>query len=166
VLKADRRDADLCVEVTKLKRVIVAWPKLGKSWATLAGDDGRDRGDVILSWLSRIVIGIAVFGVVLFDGLSIGVAHVSAADDANSAARSASHAWNDSHDLNDALHAAESSAAEHHETVVPKSFHVLGDGTVDLKVQRSASTLVVRHIEPLRSWTTITAAGSGKYVGS
>lgn len=179
MLKAASSDADLSVEVTKLKRVVRPWagspvfdrpwagsPVFDWPWALLAGDDARDRGDIILGWLTRIVVGIAVVGVVLFDGLSIGVAHVSAADDANAAARSASHAWVDDHNVQGALRAAEATAAEHAETVVPASLHVFTDGTVELKVQRSATTLVVRHIGPLRSWTTITAAGSGKYVNS
>jgi len=155
--------------VTKLKRVdraLTGSPVCDPAWATLTGNDACDRGDIILGWLTRIVIGIAVVGVVLFDGLSIGVAHVSAADDANTAALSASHAWADHHDMTAALQAAQATAAEHEESVVPASLHVLTDGTVELKVQRNATTLVVRHIHALRSWITITAAGSGKYVGA
>ena len=37
----------------------------------------RDEGDVILSWLTRIVVGIAVTAVIGFDSLSIAVTHVS-----------------------------------------------------------------------------------------
>ena len=126
----------------------------------------RESGDIILGWLTRIVIGFSLVGVVAFDGVSIGVAHVSAADDANTVARSASHAWFDTHQTDAAFQAAESTAAEHEETVVPASLTVAADGTVDVKIQRAATTLVVHHIHALRSWVTITATGSGKYTDS
>lgn len=167
MLKAARCGADLSVKVPKkhgfFEQFFERWAMLTEQ---LTEHDGRERGDIILGWLTRIVVGIAVVGVLLFDGLSIGVAHVSAADDANTAARSASHAWHDDHNVNAALQAATATAAEHDETIVPASLHVLTDGTVELKVEKSATTLVVRHIHPLRSWITITAAGSGTYVSS
>ncbi len=126
----------------------------------------RESGDIILGWLTRIVVGFSLVGILGFDGVSIGVAHVSAADDANTVARSASHAWFDTHQADAALQAAESTAAEHEETVVASSLKIATDGTVDVEIQRSATTLVVRHIHALRSWVTITAAGSGKYTDS
>lgn len=103
-------------------------------------------------------------GVVAFDGLSIGVAHVSAADDADSAARAASHEWEQSHDRAAALEAAQASAAEHGETVIATSLQIAPDGTVQLDIEHNATTLVVQHIHALRSWVTITEGGSGKYV--
>jgi hypothetical protein len=130
----------------------------------LAEGETRERGDIILGWLTRIVVSMAVVGVVGFDGLSIGVAHVSAADDANSAARSASEAWLDTHTAQAALAAAQSTAAEHQETVLPASMRIAADGTVQLEIERSATTLIVRHVHALRSWTTVTARGSGKYL--
>ena len=126
----------------------------------------RESGDIILGWLTRIVIGFSLVGVVGFDGVSIGVAHVSAADDANTVARSASHAWLDTHQAAAALQAAQSTAEEHDETVISSSLKVATDGTVDVEIERTATTLVVRHIHALRSWVTITAAGSGKYTDS
>ncbi|MGH8889045.1 MAG: hypothetical protein ACRDV3_04700 [Acidothermaceae bacterium] len=152
--------------MTKLK-----WPELSRlpelRWLRRAAEGApRDSGDIILGWLTRIVVGIAIAGIVAFDGLSIGVAHVSAADDANTAARSASHAWLDQHTLNAAVQAAQATASEHDEIVVTDSVHVQTDGTVDLKIERAATTLVVRHIHALHSWLTIVASGSGKYIGS
>jgi len=110
------------------------------------------------------VIGISLTGVVAFDGVSIGVAHVSTIDDANSAALAASHAWQDSHDMNRALQAAQQTAAQHGETVVDNSLSVDADGTAHVAVQREATTLIVRHIHALRSWIEITASGSGRSV--
>jgi hypothetical protein len=46
--------------------------------------------------------------------------------------------------------------------VLPDSLHVDADGTVHLKIQRDAITLLVRHIGPARSWATVVVEGSGK----
>ena len=134
-------------------------------WPSAAEVDTRERGDIILGWLTKLVIGISIAGVVAFDGVSIGVAHVSAIDDANSAALAASRAWQTSHDMSQALQAAQQTAAEHGETVVEASLHFDSDGTAHVDIERDATTLVVRHIHALRSWMEITAAGSGRSVG-
>ncbi|HEX7105614.1 MAG TPA: hypothetical protein VF218_06595 [Acidothermaceae bacterium] len=134
-------------------------------WPGAAGVDARERGDIILGWLTKLVIGISIAGVVAFDGVSIGVAHVSAIDDANSAALAASRAWQTSHDMSQALQAAQQTAAQHGETVIDASLHFDGDGTAHIDIQRDATTLIVRHIHALRSWIEITATGSGRSVG-
>jgi hypothetical protein len=126
-------------------------------------DLAHDRGDVILSWLSRVVVVLAITAVIGFDALSIAVAHVSATDDANTAAVAASAAWRtDKGALSPTLLAAQTSAAQHDEIVLPTSLTVERDGTVHLKLQRHATTLVVRHIGPLKSWADVIVKGSGK----
>jgi hypothetical protein len=123
----------------------------------------RDQGDVILSWLTRIVVGIALTAVVGFDSLSIAVTHVSTVDDANAAARAASQAFKGGHgDFNTALAAAEAVADQHGETVVPNSLRVDLDGTAHLQLTHEATTMVVRHLGPLRSWSDVKAHGSGR----
>jgi hypothetical protein len=122
-----------------------------------------DAGDVILSWLTRVVLVIAATAVVGFDGLSIAVAHVSAKDDANSAAVAGATAWlSDKGALAPTLLAAQNSAAQHGETVLTDSLTVGPDGTVHLELQRDATTLLIRHIGPLKSWATVIVKGSGK----
>ena len=134
-----------------------------KKWARRLDDVAPDAGDVILSWLTRVVLVIAAIAVVGFDGLSIAVAHVSAQDDANSAAAAAATAWvSDKGALAPTMLAAQNSAAQHAETVIPRSLTVDPDGTVHLKLERDATTLVIRHIGPLRSWATVIVTGSGK----
>jgi hypothetical protein len=129
----------------------------------MAEGAARDAGDIILGWLTRIVIGLAITAVVGFDGLSIAVAHVSAMDDANSAAIAASTAWRaDQGNATAIFQAAESSAALHNETVLPSSVHVDADGTAHLKLRHDAITLAVRHLGPLRSWTVVIVNGSGR----
>jgi hypothetical protein len=132
-------------------------------WACRLDHVAPDAGDVILSWLTRVVLVIAVTAVIGFDGLSIAVAHVSAKDDANSAAVAAATAWvSDKGALAPTLLAAQNSAAQHDETVLPNSLTVGADGTVHLQLERDATTLLIRHIGPLRSWAIVIVKGSGK----
>lgn len=136
------------------------WPGAAEATEGVA----RDGGDIILGWLTRVVIGICATAVIGFDGLSIGVAHISAMDDANSAARAASQAWHDDHgDPAVVLHAAQQSAAQHGETVLPNSIQIDSDGTVHLRLERTATTLLVKHVHPLRSWARVVVGGDGHY---
>jgi hypothetical protein len=132
-------------------------------WARTLDEVAPDAGDVILSWLTRVVLVIAATAVVGFDGLSIAVAHVSAKDDANSAAVAAATAWlSDKGALAPTLLAAQNAAAQHDETILPASLTVGTDGTVHLKLERDATTLLIRHIGPLKAWATVIVNGSGK----
>ncbi len=170
-LKARPVDADVTAEVTKLSTGpwgrtrrcadVRRLPRTGR----LPQVEGvaRDEGDVILSWLTRIVMAIAVTAVVGFDSLSIAVTHVSTMDDANTAARVAALAWSAGHgDLSAALTAAQSSAAQHGETVVPASLRADPDGTIHLRLTHVATTMVIRHLGPLRAWGEVTASGTGR----
>jgi hypothetical protein len=126
-------------------------------------DVAPERGDVILSWLTRIVVGISVTAVIGFDSLSIAVTHVSAKDDADAAAVAASQAWRSAHgDATATFQAAQVSASEHGETVVPDSLTVDPDGTIHLRIRHDATTLLVRHLGPWRSWATVVVKGSGR----
>lgn len=118
-----------------------------------------------MGWLTRIVIGTAIVGVIAFDGVSIGVAHISTADDANTAALAASTSWHDHHDATLALQAAQQVASMHAETVVANSVRIDSDGTVHLTLEHDATTLVVRHVSALHSWVAVTAGGTGRYAG-
>jgi hypothetical protein len=123
--------------------------------------DAHDRGDVILGWLTRIVASIAIVAVLGFDALSIAVTHVSTKDDANTAAVAASAAWRSDHgDLTATLQAAQASVAGHNETVVATSLYVDPDGTVHLKVQHVASTLLAKHVDA--AWANVVVEGSGR----
>jgi len=41
-----------------------------------------ERGDIVLGWLVRLCVVILVAGLVLFDAISVGLAHMSVGDDA------------------------------------------------------------------------------------
>jgi hypothetical protein len=121
----------------------------------------RERGDVILGWLTKIAVLIAIVGVAGFDFISIGSSKLSATDDANSAAVAAVDAWEQSqHDVQLAYNAAVAYADEHGGRIPPKSFTIASNGTVNLVLVKEATTVAVRHIGPLRHLEMIRVHGT------
>lgn len=120
--------------------------------------DGQ-RGDIVLGWLTKLVVVLALFGVAAFDSLSIAVARVSISDDAVAAAQSAADNYRSSHDVQAAYNAAVAALSDKpHDTIPTDSFGVDGTGTAHVVVHRSATTLVLFRIHPLAHYATVTAA--------
>lgn len=120
-----------------------------------------EHGDIVIGWLTRIIVVLALFGVVAFDGISVAAGAVGAADDAGTAAVAARDAWAQSHDLQKAYDAAVSSLSDKPDDSIPtSSFSIDPTGTVTLKVRRETTTLLMRHIGPLRHLTVVVESGS------
>jgi hypothetical protein len=111
-----------------------------------------ERGDVVLSWLTKLVVFFALAGVVLFDAISVGTTYSSVADQGSYAAHQASESWDETKDLQKAYLTASSVAADANSlnVVDPKSFRIDPDGTVHLKISRTATTVVLYRIGPLK----------------
>lgn len=118
----------------------------------------------MLGWLTRIVVVLAVLGVVGYDAISVAVAHVDATDLANRAANAASAQWQASHDIHAAYDAAAEVAATSGATVLTGAFSAETDGTVELTVRKQATTVLLDRIGPLRSWATVSAHGEGRTI--
>jgi hypothetical protein len=123
-----------------------------------------DRGDIVVGWLVRVVVSVAVVGLVLFDAVSVGAAKMSVTDQAAEAARAASDSWLAHHDQQAAFDAAwqEATEADAANTVDTHSFRVEQNGTVHLTVKRTAPTLVLRLIGPLEHWADVSGDGVGR----
>lgn len=123
-----------------------------------------DAGGIVLGWLTRLTVVLAVLGVIAFDGISVVSARMSLEDAGTTAAQSASETWQRTHDIRAALASAQRSATEANAdtTVVDNSLSVDADGTAHLTVTRVASTIVARHIGPLRRWCTLQVRADGK----
>jgi hypothetical protein len=124
----------------------------------------RDRGDIVVGWLVRVVVGVAVVGIVLFDTISVGAAKMSVTDQAAAAARAASDDWLTRHDQQAAFDAAWDNAVDANATnrVDTRTFRVEQNGTVHLTVRRTAPTLVLGLIGPLKHWADVSAEGVGR----
>jgi hypothetical protein len=104
---------------------------------------------------------LALVAVALFDTIAIASARLSVTSDANSAAEAANGAFNQGNGDVDAAYAAAKDYAEAHgDTLVPRSFTITRTGVVNLKLQGRATTMVVRHIGPLKKLADTVGKGS------
>lgn len=120
-----------------------------------------DRGDIVLGWLTRLVLGLAVVGLIGFDLVSLGATRFQAEDHAQSAARAAAEAYRAPSDLQAAYDAAAREALEHGDTIDPTTFSVTPDRTVTLTLRRTAPTLLVEKVAPLRPWADVRRTVTG-----
>ena len=120
---------------------------------------GRDSGSIVIGWLAKLAIAIAVIGVMLFDALSMTAAHIGASDDASQAATVAGGEWRNSHNVQSAYDAAVQSLSSTSETIPASTFVIDADGSVHLVLKRQVKTLVVEHIGPLKKYDVVTVHG-------
>lgn len=113
----------------------------------------------VTSWLIRVVLVVAAFGVVASDAVATFSASVSIVDDANSAARAGRAALSNGGGWADLTEAVTSYAAAHDESVVPGSLSVANDGTVTVRLVRHVRTFLVGRIPWLRGLATASASG-------
>lgn len=116
----------------------------------------RDRGSIVIGWLTKLVVAIAIVGLALFDTLSIGAARLGASDDANTAAEAASADYRANHNVQSAYQAAIETLPSDSETIPPRQFVVQTDGTVTLVLHRTTTTLVAHRIGPLKKYASVT----------
>lgn len=140
------------------------------SAACRARDDTRpgrrtgmgEHGGIVLGWLVKVVLVVGLGGVIAFDGLSVAVAKVGVQDDAETAVMAASDAFQSQPDVQVAYNEAVATLGHEDAVIPPKSFRVWPDGTVRLRVERTAVTLVLRYFEPAEDFTTVGATYTGR----
>ncbi|MDQ1748835.1 MAG: hypothetical protein QOD07_3098 [Frankiaceae bacterium] len=124
-----------------------------RGWAT------GDRGGIVIGWLVKLVVVVVLVAVVAFDAISVGVSRLNGTDDANAAALAGATVWQQTHNEQSALDAAEEAVPDSHESLVPNSFSIAADGTVHLELRRQAKTLLMFRIGPLRRYTYAVVKG-------
>jgi hypothetical protein len=115
----------------------------------------NDRGDIVLGWLTKLVATLAVLGVIGFDLISLGTARFQAEDHAQAAVRAANDAYQGSTNVQAAYDAALAEVVEHGDTIDPQTFSIGPDGTITLTLHRTAPTMVVEKVAPLREWADV-----------
>jgi hypothetical protein len=123
-------------------------------------DHAHDRGSIVIGWLTKLAVAIAIVGVALFDSISIGAARLGAKDDANNAASAASQSYWSSHNVDTAYQAALDSLPSGSETIPAKTFLIHSDGSVSLILHRNVKTLVARDVGFLKKYTNIVENGA------
>ncbi|WP_380164216.1 hypothetical protein [Jannaschia sp. R86511] len=113
-----------------------------------------DAGDVVVGWLVRLVAVFAVVGVLLFDGVSLGIAELAVTDTAAAAARAAGQELDTGATAQEAYLAAREAADTDHDLndVPADRFQVTADGAVTLTVRRTVPTLVLHHVPGSDAW--------------
>lgn len=124
-----------------------------------------DRGDIVLGWLTKLVVALGVLGVIGFDLISIGASRFQAEDHAQTAVRAASESWKSAKDLQRAYEAAVAEVVEHGDAVDPQTFAIGADGAVTLTLHRTAPTMLVERIGPVREWAEVDVTVSARPAG-
>lgn len=121
-----------------------------------------ERGDILLGWLTKVVVVLGLLGVVAFDAIAVGAAKASLPDDGTYAALEASKAWGETKDIQRAFDAARAAVTAKGGTIEATSFRIDADGTVHLALSRTADTVVVERVGPIRDWATVEATASAR----
>jgi hypothetical protein len=122
-----------------------------------------DAGGIVIGWMTKLAVVFAIIGVLGFDGIAVGVGHLSTADDAANAAQAGSQTYLSSHNINTALSAATLKVGE---TLDADTFAILPDGTTSVTLTRTVHTLVLYRTSKTAGLAVITARATGKYTGS
>jgi len=121
----------------------------------------KDERGVVLNWLVKLVIGLAIGGVILFDAGSILVNYFGldgAADEiANMLGTDVSSGKLDVNDESE-LELVARKEARRRDAKLTK-FDVDAKGRIHVRLRRDAETVVVSRISPIEDWGRATAEG-------
>lgn len=112
----------------------------------------NERGDIVIGWLLKLVISLALVGLVAFEGGAIVVAKVQADGTANDVANEAAVVYARGANADAAEKAAEAEAT--HAGVELVAFDVSDDGrSISVTVLKKAKTLFLQRLDATKSWT-------------
>lgn len=123
-----------------------------------------DRGDIVIGWLTRVAVVLAVVSFLGFEAVSIGVARVRTGDLASSAAREGSEIWQRSRNVQTAYRAAYDVAEASGGTIAPEAFLADDNGTVTVTVCKEATSLFLHRFERTRAWLLTCETTTAKFV--
>lgn len=118
-----------------------------------------DRGDIILGWFTRVATFLLLLGILAFEIISLATAHVSGTDVADKVALAARDAYATKKNPDAAYAAAEVAAVENQAQVDPESFFIADNGSVDLKINKTATTLFLYRTDATAKWAVVTSSG-------
>lgn len=125
-----------------------------------------DRGGIVIGWLTRITVLLALLGLFGYDAISVVVARTTAADHAVTAAAAGADAWVATHhDLRAVGVAVARSAQATGDTVDPDSPTVDADGTVHARLCRVATTLLLQRTARTREMASQCGSGQARTAG-
>jgi hypothetical protein len=121
-----------------------------------------DRGGIVLGWLTQLIVGLSILGLMGFDLVSLGASRLQAEDHAQTAARAAVDAYTGPKDLQAAYDAALAQVLPDGDTIDARTFAFSTDGTVTLTLHRTAPTLLVHKVSALQNYAKVQRTVSRK----
>ena len=121
-----------------------------------------DRGDIVLGWLTKLVVIIGLLGLVGFDGVSLAQARFQAADRATTAADAAADSFATTKTLQTAFNAAYATTRDG-DVIETKTFTVEPDGTVRLRLHHTATTLLLHRVKALQHYADAVGSGTARH---
>lgn len=112
-----------------------------------------ERGEIITGWLLRILLTVAVLGLVIYEVLAVVVSTVALDDNAREVARAARDAYRVEQSVDDATEVAQEVADLHDADVT--ALEEDGEDLV-ITLDQQAPTLLVHRIGPLEDLTRVT----------
>lgn len=126
--------------------------------------DAQDSGQIVIGWLAKVIVGLLVVGLVLFEVVGVLVARGTAADTASKAAQEAGFTYRDSRDVRRAEQTARSFVEKEGGEFI--SFSVdTRDRTATVTVRRVAKTFFIHRIGALKKYTIATSTQSSPLPG-
>lgn len=119
----------------------------------------NDAGSIVLGWLTKLIVTLAIIGLIAFDGIAVVTATFTAADHANNDASVAAENYAATKNLQTACDTAGALALKDAERV--DNCRVLPNGHFTLTVHRTATTLWMHRFSFLRKYTKVTGDGEG-----
>jgi hypothetical protein len=121
----------------------------------------EDRGDMVVGWLTRVIVVIAVVAIIGFDAIIVVQSQITVRDQASSAATAGLTSYSHDHNVETAYHAAlaDAQSANPADTIKPSDFRISTTGVVTVVVSRPVHTLLAHYL-PMTSAKTATATGT------
>ncbi|MFN2522057.1 MAG: hypothetical protein ABR614_01895 [Mycobacteriales bacterium] len=120
-----------------------------------------DRGDIVLGWLTKLVVVLGLLGIVGFDGVALVQSRFQAADRATTAASAAATDFATSKDPQKAYDAAFATLVDG-DTIETTTFTVGTDGTVTLRLHHATTTLLLHKVGPLKKYGDAVGTGTAR----
>ena len=122
---------------------------------------GRERGGIVLGWLTRVTVVLLVMGVLAFDVFSLAYTNVRTVDDAGIVASTGAQSlMTNPGDYDLAQADSQAQAEELGVRMRNRDWWVDEEGEVHVTVSRRASSLVLHYIPQLEKYLTVRAVGT------
>jgi hypothetical protein len=119
----------------------------------------RDERGVVVSWIIKLLLGLAVFGAILFDAGSITTNYFGLQTTADEIAATMSTIERSGEAFNQRILEEGAAALAEEANAKLVSAEIDSQGIIRIRLKRKAGTLIVGNVGPIKSWGRATAGG-------